>query len=56
VEGLVNETWVPLAQGKVIGHKWIYRFEARTVSSVRLRVTRSLACPKIRSTMCFMIG
>jgi hypothetical protein len=39
-----------------IGHKWIYRFESQTVSALRLRITKSLAAPKIRSFSCFMIG
>jgi alpha-L-fucosidase len=56
VEGLVGETWVPLAQGKVIGHKWIYRFKPQTVSCLRLRITECLAPPKIRSFACFMVG
>jgi alpha-L-fucosidase len=56
VEDLVGETWVTLAEGKVIGHQWIYRFEPQTVSRLRLRVTESLARPKIRSFACFMVG
>jgi len=56
VEGMVGEEWVPLAEGKVIGHKWIYRFDPQTVSRLRLRITESLASPKIRSFSCFMVG
>ena len=56
VEGLVDDTWVPLAEGKVIGHKWIYPFEPQTVSRLRLTVAESLATPKIRSLSCFMVG
>lgn len=56
VEGLVGETWTPLAQGKVIGHKWIYRFKPQAVSSVRLRATAPLAPPQIRALSCFNIG
>ena len=56
VEGLVGEAWTPLAQGKVIGHKWIYRFEPQTVSRLRLRVTTSLAAPRIRSFACYRTG
>jgi alpha-L-fucosidase len=56
VEGLAGETWMPLAQGKVIGHKWIYRFKPQTVSRLRLRITESLAPPKIRSFACFRVG
>jgi alpha-L-fucosidase len=56
VEGLAGETWVPLAQGKVIGHKWIHRFKARTISRVRLRVAASLATPKFRSMACYQVG
>lgn len=56
VEGLVDGEWVELAKGKVIGHKWIYRFRPRKVSSVRLRVLESQAKPMIRSFQCFMVG
>ena len=56
VEGMVGGEWVKLAEGKVIGHKWIYRFKPQTVSRLRLRVTQSLAPPKIRSFSCFLIG
>jgi alpha-L-fucosidase len=56
VESLVGESWVPLAEGQVIGHKWIYRFEPQTVSRLRLRITKSLAPPKLRSLACFMVG
>ncbi|MDP7289505.1 MAG: alpha-L-fucosidase, partial [Phycisphaerae bacterium] len=56
VEGLVDEKWVELAKGAVIGHKWIHRFKPKKVSSVRLRVIKSQAPPKIRSFSCFMIG
>lgn len=56
IEGLTGETWIPLAAGKVIGHKWIYRFKPQIISRVRLRVTASLAPPQIRSLACFNIG
>ena len=55
VEGRVGEEWVELAEGKVIGHKWIYRFKPKTVSSLRLRVSESLAPPMIRSFACYRI-
>jgi len=56
VEGLVGGKWVELARGAVIGHKWIYRFKPRKVSSLRLRVIKSQAPPKLRSFSCFMVG
>ena len=56
VEGLVGSDWTPLAEGKVIGHKWIYRFNPQIVSALRLRVTESLATPDIRSFACFSVG
>ncbi|MCX7044368.1 MAG: alpha-L-fucosidase [Candidatus Sumerlaeota bacterium] len=56
LEGLASEAWVPLAQGKVIGHKWIYRFKPQTVSRLRLKVAASLAAPMIRSFACYKIG
>jgi len=56
VEGTVEGEWIKLAEGSVIGHKWIHRFESQTVSALRLRVIKSLAPPKIRSFSCFMLG
>lgn len=56
MEGMVDGQWVKLAGGDVIGHKWVYRFPSQTVSRLRLRITKSLAPPKIRSFSCFMIG
>jgi alpha-L-fucosidase len=56
VEGLVGEEWLPLAQGKVIGHKWIYRFKPQTVSQVRLRIIESKSSPRIRSFACYRVG
>ena len=49
VEGLTGGTWVQLAAGKVIGHKWIYRFEPRVVSKLRLNISASLAPPRLRA-------
>jgi alpha-L-fucosidase len=56
VEGLQGDNWIELARGAVIGHKWIHRFKPQKVSSLRLRITKSQATPKIRSFSCFMIG
>ncbi len=56
VEGLVGQSWVALAQGKVIGHKWIYSFQPTTVSRLWLRVISSLAPPRIRSFSCYRNG
>jgi len=53
---MIGGEWVKLAEGKVIGHKWIYRLQPQTVSRLRLSITESLAPPKIRSFSCFMIG
>jgi alpha-L-fucosidase len=56
IEGLAGEEWLPLAQGKVIGHKWIYRFKPQTVSKLRLRILESKAPPQIRSFACYRVG
>jgi alpha-L-fucosidase len=56
VDGLAGEKWLPLAEGKVIGHKWICRFPPQAVSRLRLRVTASLAQPKLRSFACYLVG
>lgn len=55
IEGRAGDQWIELAKGKVIGHKWIYRFAPQTVSAVRLRVIDSLAEPRIRSFACHLI-
>ena len=50
IEGLVpGGAWKPLAQGQSIGHKWICRIASGEVAKLRLRVTRSVAAPRIRS-------
>ncbi len=56
VEGFVNDAWVPLAQGKVIGHKWIHTFKPQTLQRLRLKVASSLAPPRIRSFSCYGNG
>jgi len=56
VEGLVGKEWIELGRGNVIGHKWIHRFDSQTVSQVRLRISESLAPPKIRSFACYQVN
>lgn len=40
--------WRQVAAGQSIGHKWIHRFPAVESPRVRLRITRSVAPPRIR--------
>jgi alpha-L-fucosidase len=42
-----NGTWTPLASGTTIGHKRIATFPPVTASRLRVRVTKSRACPAI---------
>ena len=50
VEGLVGgDRWQKLCEGISVGHKRLQQFPATEVAKVRLRVTRSVATPKIRS-------
>ncbi len=49
IEGRVDGAWKTLAQGTAIGHKRIERFEAATVTEVRLRITESVGEPRIRT-------
>ncbi|MCL5098100.1 MAG: alpha-L-fucosidase [Candidatus Omnitrophica bacterium] len=48
VEGLVDGQWRELANGSCIGHKRIEQFKPADVTTVRLRVTKSVAAPLIR--------
>ncbi|MBN1422449.1 MAG: glycoside hydrolase family 29, partial [Planctomycetes bacterium] len=49
VEGLApGNEWRKLCEGSSIGQKRIQRFEPVEVARIRLRVTRSIATPKIR--------
>lgn len=48
VEGKVNGAWKLLAEGESVGHKRIQVFEAAKVSSLRLRIPKSIAPPRIR--------
>jgi len=48
VEGLADGAWRELCRGASIGHKRIERFEPIRVSTLRLRVLRSVAKPLIR--------
>ena len=48
IEGLVGDNWQRIAEGTAIGHKKIDRFKPVKTSSVRLRVTKSVATPIIR--------
>jgi len=40
--------WTPLCEGESVGHKRIQVFETRTLAGIRLRVTESVAEPRIR--------
>ena len=53
LEGREGDAWVPLAKGTNIGHKRIATFAPRTLSAVRLRVTRFKAEPRIRALSVF---
>jgi len=54
IEGLVpGNTWKQLCEGISIGHKRIQQFEPVETSKVRLRLTASVAEPRIRSLSVF---
>jgi alpha-L-fucosidase len=55
LEGLSDAKWIELTRGSCIGHKRIERFETTTVDRVRLRVTKSLARPIVRSWAVFRV-
>ena len=54
LEGLTDGGREPLAKGTNIGHKRIVSFAPRTLSAVRLRVTRAKAEPRIRALAVFV--
>jgi alpha-L-fucosidase len=45
--------WRQVAAGQSIGHKWIHRISPVEAPRVRLRVTKSIAPPHIRSLAVF---
>jgi len=55
LEGLADGSWIKLAEGTCIGHKHIEQFEDVTVTKVRLRITKAVAEPIIRSLSVFDI-
>ncbi len=57
LEGLVEGgTWRTLGEGVSVGHKRIQRFERTEVAAVRLRVTRCVAEPVIRSFAAYEVA
>ena len=57
VEGLVpGNMWQKLCDGVSVGHKRIQKFDRTEVAKVRLKVTESVAPPKIRRLAVFDVG
>jgi alpha-L-fucosidase len=56
LEGLTDGTWRTLAEGSAIGRKRIQPIDAAVLSSVRLRVTRSVGEPSIRRLAAYDVG
>jgi alpha-L-fucosidase len=57
VEGLVKSgAWTKLCDGISIGHKRIQKFAPREISSIRLRVTKSVGKPLIRRLAAYSVG
>ena len=57
IDGLeVGGAWTKLCDGISIGHKRIQKFDPKEISSVRLRVTKSVARPLIRRLAVYHIG
>jgi hypothetical protein len=53
VEGKTPKGWITLCTGSSIGHKFIAKFNATAVSALRLRITKTLADPQIKSFSIF---
>ncbi|MBE0592964.1 MAG: alpha-L-fucosidase, partial [Gemmatimonadales bacterium] len=56
LEGLTDGAWRTLAEGSAIGRKRIQPIDAAVLSSVRLRVTRSVGEPSIRRLAAYGVG
>jgi len=54
-EGLVGSQWRRLCQGLCVGHRRIQAFRETEVTRARLRITRSVATPIIRSLAVFHV-
>ena len=48
--------WRRLASGESIGHKWIHRFDPVEAQRVRVRLTKAVAEPRIRSFAVYGVG
>lgn len=55
IEGLVGDKWELLCSGSSVGRKKIDFFEDKTVTKIRLNVTKSVAEPVIRSFTAYHI-
>ena len=51
-----GQTWQKLCEGLSIGHRRIQQFQPVEVAQVRLRVTKSVATPRIRSLAVYCVG
>jgi len=49
VDGQIDGGWQTLCEGQSVGHKRIESFDRTEVAAVRLRVTRSVGEPRVRS-------
>jgi len=57
VEGLAGpDKWLKLCEGISVGHKRIQQFKPVEVAKVRLRITKSVATPRIRSLAVYDAG
>ena len=57
LEGLTaGNIWKPLASGTAVGHKRIQQFASTEVTEVRLRITESVAAPRIRRLAVFNVS
>jgi alpha-L-fucosidase len=56
IECLLNGEWRQIAQGSMIGHKKIDRFEPIEASALRLRALKSVEEPIIRKLAAFHVG
>jgi alpha-L-fucosidase len=48
IEGKTTDGWQEIFEGSCIGHKFIHRFDAVSLSEIRLKISESVGIPQIK--------
>jgi alpha-L-fucosidase len=54
VDGWHESQWREIQRGTTVGYKWLLRFGKITTTRVRLRITKSRACPTLKTFGLFL--